>query len=148
MARSGRVYGPCYPRETVDWRPRGSGGAESPLSRGWHGRFRCAGVRARVRLLGGRGTKRRMAPMQNIKDRLISPQRGHLWPKQTRPRDSTSNFGSRTGCPGFGGAHTAPKLKSTAGLLCYNGDCGQIRGRYLQFWSHFGLRFDRRIKYQ
>ena len=28
---------------------------------------------------------------------ILSPQCGSLWPKQTRPRESTANFGSRTG---------------------------------------------------
>ena len=39
---------------------------------------------------------------------ILSPSCGRLWSKQTRPRESTANFGSRTGCPGFRGAHTAP----------------------------------------
>ena len=28
--------------------------------------------------------------------------------------------------PDLDGAHTAPKLKATAGLLCYSGDFGQL----------------------
>jgi hypothetical protein len=97
----------------------------------------CAGVTTRS--VWGRIVV--LAADRIIEDRPISPRRGHLWPKQTRLRASTSNSGSRTRCPGFGGAHAAPKLRPTTGLQCHTGDSGQILRAIFAVLGHFGHSF-------
>ena len=62
----------------------------------------------------------------------LSPQCGRLCPKQTRPRESTANFGSRTGCPGLLGAHTTPVQLRGAAKLPWQDDA--LRTRTVRFW--------------